>query len=374
MAGACFLLYMAALAQVASPETPLVFPHFAQGGGYQTVFTLSNLSKTATTATVQLFLPSGALSNTISIAVAANGTARTSLTGSALTVGWARITTSPVAGLSASETIQLSSGGVVFGEAGVLPSIPDTALRLPVFEKDGVATGVAIANPGSTAATLTLTLRNPNGSAAGTQALPLGPSQQTARFVSELFSGLSGFEGSLEITSPVPVSAFALRQHTTGTFSALGVAAASSTTLESFFSPNGGTAARIVQEIERTQTSIDIAIYSFTRNEIADALIAAKNRGVAIRIIADSGQAPGSGSEIARLEAAGFRLKRTAGISGSGIMHNKYAIFDGGVLLTGSYNWSTNAEENSFENAMFIRNAAAISAYQVNFDAIWNTR
>ncbi|MBI2149774.1 MAG: phospholipase D family protein, partial [Acidobacteria bacterium] len=152
------------------------------------------------------------------------------------------------------------------------------------------------------------------------------------------------------------------------------VAAASSTTLESFFSPNGGIAARIVQEIERTRTSIDIAIYSFTRNEIADALIAAKNRGVAIRILADSGQAPGSGSEIARLEAAGFALKRTAGVSGSGIMHNKYALFDGSVLLTGSYNWSTNAEENSFENAVFIRNAAAISAYQANFNSIWNTR
>ncbi|MBI2149773.1 MAG: hypothetical protein HYU27_04105, partial [Acidobacteria bacterium] len=197
MAGACFLLYVAALAQVASLETPLVFPHFAQGGGYQTVFTLSNLSGTATTAAIQVFLPSGELSNTISVAVAANGTARASLTGGALTVGWARITTSPAASLIASATIQLSSGGVISAEAGVLPSMPDTALRLPVFEKDGVATGVAIANPGSTAATLTLTLRNTNGSAAGAQTLPLGPSQQTARFVSELFRGLTGFEGSL---------------------------------------------------------------------------------------------------------------------------------------------------------------------------------
>ena len=102
-------------------------------------------------------------------------------------------------------------------------------------------------------------------------------------------------------------------------------------------------------------------------------MIAAKGRGVAIRIIADSEQATGLGSDIARLEAVGLPLKRTAGRSG-GIMHKKYAIFDSQVLLTGSYNWSTSAEGNNFENAVFIRNAAAISAYQANFNSIWNTR
>jgi phosphatidylserine/phosphatidylglycerophosphate/cardiolipin synthase-like enzyme len=60
----------------------------------------------------------------------------------------------------------------------------------------------------------------------------------------------------------------------------------SPTPTEVFFSPNGGTSARIVQEINRAQSTIDVAIYSFTRDEIADALIAAKNRGVAIRILA----------------------------------------------------------------------------------------
>ena len=49
-------------------------------------------------------------------------------------------------------------------------------------------------------------------------------------------------------------------------------------------------------------------------------------------------------------------------------------IFDGRVLLTGSYNWSTNAEENSDENAVFIRNSPVIAAYQSNFNAMWSTR
>ncbi len=68
--------------------------------------------------------------------------------------------------------------------------------------------------------------------------------------------------------------------------------------IDSLFFPRGGIAAAIVQEIQQMQSKLDIAIYSFTRNDIGDALIAAKNRGVSIRLIADTGQAPQSGSEI----------------------------------------------------------------------------
>jgi len=126
--------------------------------------------------------------------------------------------------------------------------------------------------------------------------------------VTRASSGLSNFEGMLEITAPRALAALALRQNfASGIFSTLPV---SPTPTEVFFSLNAGTSARIVQEINNTLDTIDIAI-SFTRDEIADALIAAKNRGVQIRILADSSQAGGTGSDIARLEAAGFQLKRT---------------------------------------------------------------
>jgi phosphatidylserine/phosphatidylglycerophosphate/cardiolipin synthase-like enzyme len=216
-----------------------------------------------------------------------------------------------------------------------------------------------------------MTLRSTSGVTVNTGTVSLNPSQQTARFVSELFPGVSNFEGTLELSASRSVAALALRQNlASGIFSTLPV---SPTPTEVFFSPNAGTSARIVQEINQAQNTIDIAIYSFTRDEIADALIAAKNRGVTIRILADSGQANGTGSDIARLEAAGFELKRTNG-GGGGILHDKYAIFDGRLLVTGSYNWSTNAEENNDENAVFMRSTSVISAFQTNFNSMWSTR
>ena len=150
-------------------------------------------------------------------------------------------------------------------------------------------------------------------------------------------------------------------------------AAAATPAIESFFSPLGGVAARIVQEIRRAQRTIDIAMYSFTLKDIADALIFARSRGVRIRLLIDLEQSDIAGSGFVRLETAGIVIKRVLGLGG-GIMHNKYAIFDSQVLLTGSYNWSDSAESRNSENTIFVHDTATAATYQDNFDSLWNPR
>jgi phosphatidylserine/phosphatidylglycerophosphate/cardiolipin synthase-like enzyme len=55
-------------------------------------------------------------------------------------------------------------------------------------------------------------------------------------------------------------------------------------------------------------------------------------------------------------------------------MHHKYMIFDGRILVSGSYNLSDNAEHNTMEN-MVIYDAAAfpllVNAFEQNFENIW---
>jgi hypothetical protein len=350
-----------------------IFPHFAQGGGYQTTFTLTNLSSTAATAAVQTFLQSGAPMTNFVIPLGPHGTAKAALTAESLTVGWARIALSPPVSMTGFETIELINDRGVLADASVLPVIAGTSFQFPVVGRNGVATGLALANPGVTSATVSLRLRDQSGLEIAARTLSVAPLQQVARFVTEFFHEIGPLDGSVEVSSPSPVAAVGLKLLPSGNFSVLPSALPSADSAGSFFSPSGGIASRIVQEIQRAGMSIDIAIYTFTETEIANALMAAKNRGVSIRIIADSQEASATGSVIGRLERAGFQIKRTEGI-GSGIMHNKYAIFDGQVLLTGSYNWSGAAETKNFENAIFIRNAPAISAYQFNFNSIWGAR
>ncbi len=64
------------------------------------------------------------------------------------------------------------------------------------------------------------------------------------------------------------------------------LSAAAAPASEVYFSPNGGARQRLVRAIEESRKTIDIAVYSFTAFELAEALYAAKARGVHIRLLA----------------------------------------------------------------------------------------
>jgi phosphatidylserine/phosphatidylglycerophosphate/cardiolipin synthase-like enzyme len=57
-------------------------------------------------------------------------------------------------------------------------------------------------------------------------------------------------------------------------------------------------------------------------------------------------------------------------------MHHKYMIIDGDEVLTGSYNYSDNAEHNTFENVLILEGAELqplVAAFSANFDGMWDT-
>jgi len=116
-----------------------------------------------------------------------------------------------------------------------------------------------------------------------------------------------------------------------------------------FFSPNGGGAQEIISQIDNAESYIDIAMYSFTYEPIAEAIVRAKNRGVKVRILMDKGQSQGKYSKYKFFLDNGLAVIQDRH---AGIMHNKIAIIDGTVLFTGSYNWSKSAEETNEENLL----------------------
>ena len=369
-------LYIAAiviaLTTMKGEATPvhLIFPHFVQGGGYHTTFTFNNLSTAPAQVLLSFYSQNGEELGSTLVAVAGLGLGTYTLAGNTLNVGWASAEFTGDADIAGTEIIQLAGfDGNPSMETSVLPAQPDTILRSPVFENEGFRTGLALVNPGPSATDVSIVARNSEGIVMGSRLLYLENSQQIASFVSELFPSLTNFEGTLQISSARPVAGLALR-YTGGenVFSALQVSPQSA---QAHFSPGGGISSLIVEQIESAQTSIDIEIYEFTRFEILNALIGAKSRGLSIRVLTDSGEASAAGSVIPRLEAAGIPVKRTAG-SGGGIMHDKVALFDGQVLVTGSYNWSTAGEQSNDENAVFLRTPALVSAYESTFDKLWS--
>lgn len=52
-------------------------------------------------------------------------------------------------------------------------------------------------------------------------------------------------------------------------------------------------------------------------------------------------------------------------------MHNKFGIFDGKKLITGSFNWTASADQKNAENLLVLDDPVLIKRFQTRFDKLW---
>ncbi|MCX6799262.1 MAG: phospholipase D family protein [Candidatus Diapherotrites archaeon] len=138
---------------------------------------------------------------------------------------------------------------------------------------------------------------------------------------------------------------------------------------EVFFCPQDNCAAHLTEKISSAGQSVHVAIYSLTEDGISQSLIAAHERGVEVRVLLDSLQAENKYSDDEALEAAGIPVKRMRKENGS--MHNKFAVIDGYLVATGSFNYSANADRYNSENLLFISCASITQGYEDEFQRLW---
>jgi len=139
---------------------------------------------------------------------------------------------------------------------------------------------------------------------------------------------------------------------------------------EVYFSPHDSVRQRLVRAIRESYQSIDIAVYNFTARELVDALSAAGARGVRIRLLMDREKAEEAGSRIRVLRRNGVTV-RTLGVAGQSLMHHKFAVFDGRLVATGSYNWTHSAEQANYENLVVLDDREIVTRYQQEFNRLW---
>lgn len=54
------------------------------------------------------------------------------------------------------------------------------------------------------------------------------------------------------------------------------------------------------------------------------------------------------------------------------IEHNKFAVFDGKKVSTGSFNWTNSASNKNSENCIFVtQDKKTIDAYKKRFNELW---
>jgi len=140
--------------------------------------------------------------------------------------------------------------------------------------------------------------------------------------------------------------------------------------VSTYFSPRQGAAAQVVGFIDHCEKTLDIAVYSFTHNGIAEAVARAHERGVKVRVLMDAVQASGRWADDEKLQARGVAVRLIQG-SGGGSFHHKFCVGDGDAIITGSFNWSKSADQRNAENFVIIRLKYAVEAFQREFNSYW---
>jgi len=124
-----------------------------------------------------------------------------------------------------------------------------------------------------------------------------------------------------------------------------------------YFSPSDQTALHIKEELDRATSSVNIAMLTLTRSDLAQELVTLKSSSVKVRVILDNNTDTGTQFPFLQANGIDIRLKGTAI---TGLLHHKYAIIDADKastesrVITGSYNWTNSAETVNSENTLII--------------------
>lgn len=136
-----------------------------------------------------------------------------------------------------------------------------------------------------------------------------------------------------------------------------------------YFSPGGGSRAAILEQIRGAREEIIAVLYYFTDQGLADALSESNRAGVAISVLLDKSQRKGKYSQAQRLTDSGIAVMFDVRHR---ILHHKFMVVDGEVLITGSQNWTKSAETANAENTLIIANSPVLAGrYRNEFYRLW---
>lgn len=141
-------------------------------------------------------------------------------------------------------------------------------------------------------------------------------------------------------------------------------------TVQVAFPPWDDAEGLVVEAIRRARQQIRVQAFSFTSRALAGALIAARRRGVDVRVIADAEQAMAESSRLQELSAGGVVVLLDRAYQSA---HSKVMLVDAsdpeGAVITGSYNWTYAAQYRNAENLLILRgNAELARTYLRNWE------
>jgi phosphatidylserine/phosphatidylglycerophosphate/cardiolipin synthase-like enzyme len=126
----------------------------------------------------------------------------------------------------------------------------------------------------------------------------------------------------------------------------------------------------LVEAFAGAERRIDAAVYKFNLRKVFEALEAALDRGVAVRLVVDKWlierEEDGFTEQLAKRDR-GAAVKKWTG----GKLHVKLVVIDGRQVLSGSYNWTKSAKNKNTELLLHFKDPATVRRFAKLFEDLW---
>lgn len=137
---------------------------------------------------------------------------------------------------------------------------------------------------------------------------------------------------------------------------------------EAFFSPGNECKQRIISLIKNAKSTLDVCVFTISDNDISDAILAAHNKDIAVRIVTDNDKSNDAGSDVDYLAGKGVPVVKD---QTDKHMHHKFAIIDKRYLINGSFNWTRSASQYNEENITVLSEPHLVDQFMAEFEKLW---
>ena len=174
------------------------------------------------------------------------------------------------------------------------------------------------------------------------------------------FSGIAALSIALAVLGP-----------TTHAFDIASPVLSAQGTLQAAFAPWENVEGLIAEAIDGARKQVLVQAYMLSNTRIATVLIAARKRGIDVRVLADAEQLTKSAaSKLPDLADAGIAVWLETKYQNA---HNKLVVIDAATpdatVITGSFNFTWTAQHKNAENILIARkNPSLASRYALNWE------
>lgn len=144
--------------------------------------------------------------------------------------------------------------------------------------------------------------------------------------------------------------------------------------VEIYFSPIDAPTQYLLDNIEKTKEKLDFLIFAYSSADICTSMMNAHLRGVSIQGIFDNSFS--SPRVTKRWSTVPYNVLKSGGVKIAydderAKVHHKLMVLDEKSVITGSFNFSQNAEKRNNENVLVIHSPSVAKSYGNHFEKLW---